>query len=108
MVLSVAELYSPGVQRIFYKTSVKDNLVVTAEFLDPSLVTADHYEFIKVPGTIFAYFADVNFYTEGIWIGVFYENGVEKTVQAYNTKKISAEGEFKLGHTGRGPNIIGN
>ena len=53
------------------------------------------------------YWAYFNFYMEGIWLVLFFEDGIEKVTQAYNTKKIPAIGEFKLPSGGRGPNVIG-
>jgi len=103
----VAELYPLGIQRIFYKASNDGNLIVTAKIFDPNLGIKNHYTFTKVLGTNQIYFADVDFYTEGIWIAVFYENGEEKAIQAYNTKKILVEGEFKLRDGNKGPNVIG-
>lgn len=107
-VRDMAELYSPGIQRIFYKASkVDENLLVTAKIFDPGLVVENPYSFVKVPGKDGIYYADVNFYKEGIWIAVFYEDGDEKTVQAYNTKKVLAEGEFEFPGWDRGPGVIG-
>lgn len=103
----MAELYPSGVQRIFYKASKSGNLNVTAKIFDPNLEIENHHIFVKVPGTVRIYYADVNFYTEGIWIAVFYENGDEKTVQAYNTKRIPVEGEFKVRGGDLGPGVIG-
>lgn len=102
----MAELYPPGVQRIYYKATGDDDLEVTATLLDPSLIIENHHVFSRVPGTSRIYYADVNFYTEGIWVAIFKENGVEKVVQAYNTKKIPAEGEFRM-RGNKGPNVIG-
>ncbi|MBE3102110.1 MAG: hypothetical protein IMZ47_07590 [Firmicutes bacterium] len=108
----MAELYPCGIQRIFYRTSVREILAIRVKMLDPSLGDGGirYYSLIKVPGTLATYFADVNFYAEGIWIAVFYENGVERTVQAYSTKKVSITGGSTTvtGNAGsRGPNVIG-
>ena len=92
----MAEIYPLGQNRIFYKASKdKDGLVVTANIFDPSLEVKSHHVFTKVPETQRIYSADVDFYTEGIWIAIFYEDegegAVEKTVQAYNTKKFPTD-----------------
>jgi len=104
----VAELYPPGIQRIYYKATISDNLVVTAKLLDFNLLDSSLYDFQKVPGTEKIYYADVDFCVEGIWLAIFYENGEEKTVQVYNTKKLPAEGEinFRGGFGGKGPSVI--
>ena len=103
----MAELYPTGEQRIFYRaTSDSVDLIVTAVMFDPSLNFSYSLDnFHRLQDRIFS--ALFNFNIEGIWIAVFYENGIEKATQAYNTKKIPAVGEFKPSHTGRGPNVIG-
>jgi len=103
----VAELYPPGIQRIFYRTNKDEDLVVTAKLLDPNLISLYFYIFSKVPGYDRLYYAEVDFYMEGIWMITFYENGVEKTSQAYNTKKLPAEADIKVIRRDKGPNVIG-
>jgi len=104
---TVAELYPPGIQTIYYRAARDENLVVTAKLIDPFMVVGSILTFSKLPGAKKIYYANVDFYAEGIWMAIFYENGEEKTVQAYNTKKIPAEGEFRIRGGYKGPNVIG-
>jgi len=102
----MAELYPLGVQRIFYRASNDSDLIVKAKLYDPNFVIDEEVYFSKLEGSRRIYYGDVNFYVEGIWLAIFYENDVEVTTQVYNTKKISAAGDFTfLG--GKGPNVIG-
>jgi len=98
----VAELYPPGIQRIYYK-AVKDtdDLIITAKILDPNypnseVVNLPTFEKVSEVGRI--YFTEINFYMEGIWIAVFSENDVETAVQAYNTKRIPSEVKRRSGN----------
>jgi len=103
----MAELYPIGEQRIFYRaTSDSDDLIVSAVIFDPSLVfsySLTGTDFCKLKDRIYSTL--FTFDVEGIWIAIFYENGVETATQAYNTKKLPAIGEFKGGN--KGPNVIG-
>jgi len=70
------------------------------------LEVENHYTFTRVLGTERIYSENINFYMEGIWIAVFYENKGEKAVQVYNTKKIPVEGS-NVESRSKGPNVIG-
>ena len=98
----MAELYGIGIQRIFYKTLAQNGLVITAKLFDPSFQVIEYSEFVKVPGTDGVYFVGVDFYCEGIWMVIFYENGIEKAVQAYNTKKIPSSATAVIKGSGSG------
>ena len=102
----MAELYPMGLQRIFYKASRNGNFNVEASVRSPDLSSATQYSFSKLEGTERIYFSDVDFFTEGIWIAIFYENGEEKQVQAYNTKKLPSEVEVTFRGGSKGPSVI--
>lgn len=119
----MAQLYPIGLQRLFYKVTTADTtlaaienntLIVTAKIFDPDLVLCDSILFDHLESKSLLYFTEFEFYKEGIWIATFYEDigdgkgPIEKAFQAYNTKKILVEGEFKISGKYKGPNVINN
>jgi len=104
----MAELYSIGVHRIFYRASPNSPSSVVAKILSPDLTLEASYTFSPVPGTSRAFYADINFNEEGVWIATFYEDGEEKTSQAYNTKRLLTLGGYDVTVIGgsKGPSVI--
>lgn len=108
----MAEIYPLGQNRIFYRTSPLSNPVeVTADLLDPDLNNHVHIVLEKVvdldesiiPGL---YYFEPFFSLEGTYIAIFYEDGVEKTSQAFSTRKIPTVSEGGGFRSFRGENVI--
>lgn len=113
----MAEIYPLGENTIFYRTATNpEPEEVTADLLDPDLNNHVSIELTKVrdsdgyivPGL---YSFKPIFSKEGTYVAVFYEGiGEDKKFtisQSYSTRKIPAEGEFRIRRSSLGPNVIG-
>jgi len=86
----MAEVYPPGVNRIFYQASgFRTGLEVKVDVLKPDFT--NHEKFLTEIGGGLYYF-DFNFYQEGTWIGVFYEDGEKKKTQPWSIRKEPSGG----------------
>ncbi|MHA1883070.1 MAG: hypothetical protein ACTSUO_08500 [Candidatus Thorarchaeota archaeon] len=78
----MAERYSFGSNRIFYRSaSFKEGLQVSVDLLSPNLIVHKGISLVEVGSGI--YYFDYDFLQEGVWVGIFYENGVKKTSQNF-------------------------
>lgn len=106
----MAEIYPLGENRIFYRTStVPPPDKIEVDLLDPEL-NNDRIELTSVVDSkgldiSGLYYFEANFSKEGTYIAIFYENGsdIPRASQAFSTRRIPAEGEFKY----KGLNVIG-
>lgn len=88
----MAEIYLPGVNRIFYRaTAFKEGLTVTVDLLDPDLNNHIDILLIEIKDVKGLYYFDYNF-REGPYIAYFYENGEGIWSQAYSIRKERSRG----------------
>ena len=96
----MAEQYSPGANRIFYKSSgFKEGLEVWVSIHYPDL-HEDQVILVELGEGI--YYFDYNFEIVGMYVTVFYEDGNKCGIQVYNIKK-EVRGD---GRSSPGPNVI--
>lgn len=88
----MAELYSTGVCRVMYQAvAFATGKTVTAYFWNPSLTKSGLQTFTEVELGI--YYLDYNFTVEGTYLGIFFENTVEKASQVFRVKKLAVAGD---------------
>lgn len=82
----MAEEYPVGKNRIFYRaTAFKEGLDVKVNLLCPNLDNHKDIDLIEFEEGI--YYFDYDFRQEGVWVGVFFENGDKKTSQNFRIRK---------------------
>ena len=87
----MAEIYPLGENRIFYRTQgFIEDLFIAVTMTDPDLITAFTIFLTEFDGGL--YYFDYTFLKSGTYIGVFYEDGVKRTSQAFSTRRIPAKG----------------
>lgn len=98
----MAEQYTPGLQRIFYKsTGLKEGLFIKVTLFDSALNNIAIYELIEAKNIKGLYYFEHDFY-EGVYVAYFHENELEKAVQVYNIKDNIRGGSRPF----RGDNVI--
>ena len=91
----MAEQYTPGLQRIFYKsTGLKEDLHIEVTLFDSALNNNATIELTEAKNIKGLYYFDYTFY-EGIYIAYFRENGAERGVQVYSIRKEVGGGGFR-------------
>ena len=100
----MAEIYSPGLQRIFYRaSSFREGQYVTVTIFNVELEKkVDNIVLTETTIIKGLYYFDY-FFDEGIYIACFRENMEEKKVQVYNIEKSLEVGRFR---TSPGHNVI--
>jgi len=98
----VAEQYSPGKQRIFYKSSsFRVGLHVKVVLYNSSLNNSIVIQLEEANSIKGLYYFD-HLFQEGVYVAYFYENDKEKGVQVYNIRD-ERSGSFR---SPSGDNVI--
>ncbi len=89
----MAEEYSFGVNRIFYRsTGFQEGLQVTVDLLCSNLDNHTNIVLVENGGGI--YYFDYDFNYLGVWHGTFCENGVKVASQNFKIKNSSSGRSF--------------
>ena len=105
----MAEIYPLGKNRIFYRTrTLPVPGIVTVNIIDPNLNNDISTELIGVDIVSGLFYFEATFSMEGTYVAIFYEDGKEKTAQAFSTRKLPAvvEGRDRF-RSSPGDNVIG-
>lgn len=99
----MAEQYSFGWNRIFYRSTGFKGVLTKVDFLDPSLFNHISVNPIKnVDDIVGLYYVEYTFDQEGIWVGIFEEeytldNGTKSVKKTSQNFRIVKEPEFRGG-----------
>ncbi len=88
------EFYTTGKNRIIYKAEkFATEISVTAYFFDPSLNKSECQEFEEIEMGL--YYLDYDFLLEGVYIGLFSENGATKTFSTFRIIKLAKQADLE-------------